>query len=169
MKIWIVVADQREALFYDAGTGAEGRDSPLSSDVPVAERARLVLKISYPQARADSERGADHSGRGLGGNPNQRRRSDGGRSSRRGDHEHFAARIGEEIDRARRGGRFDRLVLGASPSMLQLIRSRLSASSRALLAAEVTQAIPRAHEHALLEQLVPLLTPPPELRAGGHR
>ena len=172
MKIWIVVADQREALFYDAGADGERRDRASSDGVSAGEGARLVLKMSYPDARPDSELRAERPGREFRGSTERRRRSDGEGISRRSDHEHFAARIGEEIDRAGRAGRFDRLVLSASPSMLELIRSKLSAQSRALLAAEVNEGLPRSFEHSPfedLEQVIPELSSPPERRAGEHR
>ena len=161
MRIWIVVADGREALFYDAN-GATGDRNPggLSAD-----RFRLVSRIANPQARphrrlepGGSERVADNDtgdGQGI----------DAERSSRRSDQEYFASRIGEEIDRARRADRFDRLVLGATPGILRMIRGVLSAPSRALLAAEVATDVACSDEDALSAQLG---TPEPLLRAVRH-
>lgn len=164
VKIWIVVADEREALFYDVG--ASGETHGNQSGTPSSDSLFLALKITHPQARPD--RGLESArSSGFAGGTDRRDRSDGGRSARRSDHEHFAARIGEEIDRARSDGRFDRLVLGAPPAMLALIRSKLTAASRALLAAEVAH--PRAVEHEVLEELIPEIPLQPWFRPGAHR
>lgn len=109
MKIWIVLADEQAAFFYDA-RGAKG---PFD----------LVLKIVNPTGRPDRELEAERPGRGFGS------------TTRRED---FARRISEEIERGRNALKFDRLMLVSGPPMLGLIRSALSDPSRSLLAAEVS-------------------------------
>jgi protein required for attachment to host cells len=170
MKIWIVVADEREALFYDAAPGGPREPSPLrtppgaptdglagrSTDSP----CKLMLKITNPQGRPDRERETDRPGRAFSSSTGQRHGIDGERSAERRDQEDFARRIADEIERARYAGNFDRLVLAAGPRMLGLIRAALPAPSRAAVAAEVAKDLVRFEGHALIEHLPREALPP---------
>jgi protein required for attachment to host cells len=165
MKIWIVVADEREALFYDAGPSRSRADLDEASLERGTEGCKLVLKITNPQARPDRELETDRPGRAFSSSTGQRHGIDGERSSRRSDQEDFAKRICDEIDRARHAGNFDRLVLAAGPRMLGLIRGGLSAPSRAAVAAEVAKDLVRFEGRALIEHLPREALPAPSMRA----
>ena len=151
MKIWIVVADERDSLFYDAG----GADGPF----------RLVLKITNPQAAPDGELETERPGVVAFISSTVRPHgSEGERGPRNSEHDDFAKRIADEIDRARHAGSFDRFVLGAASPMLGLIRGALSVPSRAVLAAEVAKDLMRLDERALAEHLLPEPLPKPTPR-----
>jgi hypothetical protein len=86
MKIWIVVADEREALFYNV-SGAERRGIGGEDGSPNGRRAngrfQLVLRLTNPQARPDRELESDRPGRAFSSSTGQRHAIDGERSSRR--------------------------------------------------------------------------------------
>jgi protein required for attachment to host cells len=163
MKIWIVVADEREALFYDAVNPP--RDGIPGVDADPSNSFRLALKITNKDARPDRELESDRPGRAFSSSTGQRHSIDGERSTRRNDQEDFAKRIAVELDRARNAGAVDRIVLGAGPRMLGMIRAALSAPCRALVAAEVAKDLVRFDEQRLREHLPPEALPRPHLRA----
>jgi protein required for attachment to host cells len=168
MKIWIVVADEREALFYDVGNARSRLERVANVDEDGRVRGAgyaLALKITNPHARPDRELETDRPGRAFSSSTGQRHGIDGERSSRRRDQEEFVKRICDEIERARHAGNFDRLVLAAGPRMLGLIRAGLSAPSRATVAAEVAKDLIRFEADELMEHLPREAVPRPSLRA----
>ncbi len=167
MKIWIVVADEREALFYNM-SGAERRGIGGEDGSPNGRRAtgrfQLVLRLTNPQARPDRELESDRPGRAFSSSTGQRHAIDGERSSRRSDQEDFAKRVADDMERARHARKFDRVVLAAGPRMLGLIRAALSDPTRACLAAEIAKDLVRFEGHELLEHLPPKALPQPSFR-----
>jgi protein required for attachment to host cells len=136
----IVVADEREASFFDV----VGPQAPLT----------LASKIENPTARLhDRDLESDRPGRSFNRAAGQRSAVDGDRSSRRSQQEDFARRIAEEIDRERNAETFDRLVLMAGPRMLGLIREALSAPARSLVSAEVPKDLVHSAERAIRDHL----------------
>ena len=140
MKIWIVVADEREALFYDA----KGRHGPFE----------LVSRIRNPVTAPGRDIESDRPGRQMGsaaGGP--RHALDGDRSAHRTAQARFAKRVAAEIERGRAARRFERFVIISGPRMLGLIRGALTAPSRATLAGEVTKDLAHQGEQALDRRL----------------
>jgi protein required for attachment to host cells len=168
MKIWVVVADEREALFYNVG-GAERRGISSEGRWPdgrrVNDRFHLVLRLTNPQARPDRELESDRPGRAFSSSTGQRHAIDGERSARRRDQEDFARRVADEIERSRHARTFDRVVLAAGPRMLGLIRAALSEPARACLAAEIAKDLVRFEGHDLLEHLPQRAVQRPSARA----
>jgi protein required for attachment to host cells len=152
MNIWIVVADEREALFYDASSGSPA-DRELDDGRRWSDAYSLVFKVTNPQARPDRELETDRPGRKFSVSTGQRHAVGGERSTRRTDQENFARRIADEIERARNSRKFDKLVLAAGPRMLGLIRGGLSDSARACLAAEIAKDLVKFEGFELLEHL----------------
>jgi protein required for attachment to host cells len=74
---------------------------------------------------------------------------DGERSTRRARQAGFARRIADEIERARKAGKFDRLVLMCGARMLGLLREAMSASSRELVLVEVPKDMAQHDEPAI--------------------
>jgi protein required for attachment to host cells len=174
MKIWIVVADEREALFYDVPA------KPRSDDVThgrldsggrrLAESDyHLVLKITNPQGRPDRELETDRPGRAFSSSTGQRHGIDGERSSERRHQEDFAKRIADEIEKARYAGSFDRVVLAAGPRMLGLLRASLPTASRNAVSAEIAKDLVRFEGDDLIERLPPETMPPAALRGRRPR
>ncbi|HET9473201.1 MAG TPA: host attachment protein [Steroidobacteraceae bacterium] len=136
MRIRIVVADQAEARFYDAlafarpfkFTGAltnpvaHLRDQDLTSDRP----GRVFNSAAVPGRR----RGAS-----------ARHSTGDERTPRRHATHLFALRVAAELERARRAGRFERLVLVAAPAFLGELRAALPTALRPYVTATVAKDI----------------------------
>ena len=78
MRIWIVVADGREALFYDAN-GARDVATPVGQS---ADHFRLARRIANPQARSDRRLGLGGSGHASSNDTGDGQGIDAERSSR---------------------------------------------------------------------------------------
>lgn len=132
MRIRIVVADQAEARFYDAEPPEAGlRPSGRLRD-PTARLHERELVSDRPgrlferAPAAGGRRGATaHHDTG------------GERSARRYAAVAFARRIAMQLERAQRLGRFDRVVLMASPRFLGTLRRVLSPRLGRCVVAEV--------------------------------
>jgi len=130
MKVRIVIADEREANFFEAS----------KIDGPIAECGSLQNPVA---GLKDTELESDRPGRRFGGGPPGTHHHDvaGERSTERHDLELFAKEVAKRIDAERVANAFDRLVIVAPPKMLGLIRRSLSTQSQALLAGEVPKDI----------------------------
>jgi protein required for attachment to host cells len=166
MKIWIVVADEREALSYEVAADrarqlVAGRDGAR----PAADGGcKLTLKLSNPHALPDRELEADRPGRAFSSSTGQRHGIDGERSMRRTDQQDFAKRVTDAIERGRHAGNFDRVVLAAGPRMLGMLRAGLSDATRNSVAAEVAKDLVRFEGRALMDHLPPEAKPKSFLR-----
>jgi protein required for attachment to host cells len=132
MRLRIVVANQAEAAFYDleSKTGRPRFTTRLTD--PLAHLHDRDFKSDRPGRFSDhaplagGRRGATaHHGTG------------GERSPRKHEAVLFADRIAEQLEQARRGDEFDRLVVMAAPAFLGLLRKALPDSVRMHVAAEV--------------------------------
>jgi len=125
MNVRVVVADEREASFFDL------------HKVRAPPEARGSLRNDA--ARPDRELETDRPGRRFGGANGSRHAVDGERSTERHETEQFAKAVARTLDVARTRNEFDRLVLIAGPRMLGLLREALPAPCRAVVAAEVAK------------------------------
>lgn len=132
MRIRIVVANQAEAAFYDLGSRTEEPRFTTRLTDPIAHLHDRDLKSDRPGRFSNhaqltgGRRGATaHHGTG------------GERSPRKHEAALFAGRIAEQLEQARRGDEFDRLVVMAAPPFLGLLRKALPNSVRLQVAAEV--------------------------------
>jgi protein required for attachment to host cells len=128
MNIRIVVADERQALFFDSTRPSDCRPQG-SVDNPAAG-----LK--------DTDLETDRAGRRFGGGANgtaTHHGVNGERSTERHELTLFAKEVGQRIDADRVGHKFDKLVLVAPPKMLGLIRQALPSQSQSLLAGEIAK------------------------------
>jgi protein required for attachment to host cells len=154
MKNWIVVADQREALFYEmTGTSRLDPSDPDTAARLAHDGCRLALKITNPRAKPDRELETDRPGRGHSSSVGQRHGMDGERSTQRSAEQDFAKRIAEEMAKAHETGGFDRAVLAAGPRMLGLIRAVLPDTVRSALSAEVARDLVRFEGRELIDHL----------------
>jgi protein required for attachment to host cells len=129
MNVRVVVADEREACFFDL---AKLRAPPV-------ERGSL----RNDAARPDRELETDRPGRRFGGTNGNRHAVDGERSTERHEAALFAKSVARSLDVARTRNEFDRLVLIAAPRMLGLLRNALPAPCRAVVCAEVAKDLVR--------------------------
>ena len=132
MRVRILVANQAEAAFYDLGSRTG--------------QPRLTTRLADPLAHLhDRDLKSDRPGRFSNHAPLVGRRrgataqhgAGGERSPRKHEAVLFAGRIAAQLEQARRGGEFDRLVVMAAPAFLGLLRKALPNSLRSQVAAEV--------------------------------
>jgi protein required for attachment to host cells len=122
MRIWIVVADEREALFYDA----KGPHGPFELALTIRSSAMAPGREPQPDRPAWISAGGGEPRHALEGNGAQRMAE-------------FAKEVAAEIERARTSRRFERFVIMSAARMLGLIRGALTPESRAALAGEVVK------------------------------
>jgi protein required for attachment to host cells len=124
-KVRIVVADEREANFFD-GSKADG---------PLTARGEMRNETA---GMKDIELETDREGRRFGGGGHHHG-VDGERSTERHELTLFAKEVADRIDKDRVNREFDKLVIVAPPRMLGLLRQSLSAPSQAMLAGEISK------------------------------
>jgi protein required for attachment to host cells len=150
----IVVADRGEARFYNIGPAASWQ---------------VAGRLVDPKARLhDRDLVSDRPGRVFDRAPpaNGRRgavahhATDGERSPRKHEATLFARRIVAELERARRQGRFDKLLLIAGPPFLGVLRTALTKSLRAMTIAEVPKDLVHRPERIVRTYVSDALTQP---------
>lgn len=139
-KYRILVADQAEAIFYDAAT--------------LTGAPREVGRISDPLARLhDRDLATDRPGRcheRMGATRHSVQRED---TPRRTEALRFARRIARRLDDARRRDEFDQLVVVAGPPFLGLVRQQLSGPTRARVATEIRRDLVHSAPEVLAQKL----------------
>jgi len=149
MKIYIAVADQSEARFYEV----EHPAGPL----------KLTGKLADPKAHLhDRDFNSDRAGRMADGGPlagGRQGASSHGTESERRPREHearlFAQQIAAALEHTYRERGIERLILMAGPRFLGLLREELSAPVRALVAEEIHKDLVHAPEGVVLSHLPP--------------
>ncbi|MFI4868128.1 MAG: host attachment protein [Steroidobacterales bacterium] len=147
MKIYIAVADQSEARFYEV----EHPAGPL----------RLTGQLTDPKAHLhDQEFTSDRAGRMSDGGPigsGRHGASSHGTESERRPRERearlFAQQIAAAIEHAHRDGHIERLILMAGPRFLGLLREELSPAVRGLVTEEIHKDLVHEPESAVLSHL----------------
>jgi len=140
MNVRVVVADEREANFFDLAK-AQSSPQPCGS-------------LRNEAARPDRELETDRPGRRFGGTDGNRHAVDGERSTERHAMEQFAKEVAQTLDGARTRHEFDRLVIVAGPRMLGLLRDALSEPCRSVVAAEVAKDLVH-HDPVAIRDSVP--------------
>lgn len=136
----ILVADQAEAIFYDA---------PTLSAAP-----KEVARISDPLARLhDRDFGSERPGRSHESQGEVRHSIQREQTPRRTEAKRFARRIARRLDDARRKDEFERLVVVAGPPFLGLVREELTGPTRARLAFEIRKDLVHSPPGVLARQL----------------
>jgi protein required for attachment to host cells len=143
MNVRIVVADERQASFYDAVT-------PKS---PLTERASLHNERS---GKRDIEMESDRPGRrfggtGVGGAEGHHHGVTGEKSTVHHELTLFAKEVARKIETDRARNEFDRLVLVAGPKMLGLLRQSLSNPTQSMLAGSISKDILRQGPEVILK------------------
>lgn len=138
MNVRIVVADERQASFYDA----------VTPKAPLMERGSLQNERG---GRRDIDLETDRAGRRYGGTSGVSHGSgqvqghhhgvDGEKSTVQHELTLFAKEVARKIETDRARNEFDRLVLVAGPKMLGLLRQSLSNPTQSMLAGEISKDI----------------------------
>jgi protein required for attachment to host cells len=138
MNVRVVVADEREADFFDIA----GVHTPLEP--------RGVLTNEFAGLK-DRDLETDRPGRGFNRGTPGRHALDGERSTKWHEIEQFAREVAHALDEARVRHEFDRLVIVAGPKMLGLIRESLPAPCRSVIAAEIAKDLVHQESEAIRE------------------
>jgi len=126
----VVVADRAEARFFD---------------LVKRNALRPAGRLSHPDSRLyDRDLKSD-------------RPHDGNESPREHEADIFAHEISAALDRERAAGKFERLMLVASPSFLGTLRSVLSKSLRGAVVAEVAKDLVHESDRELESRLPEIL------------
>lgn len=141
MNVRVVVADSRQANFFDAGKPAG----------PWTQRGSLHNEAA---GMKDIDLETDREGRRFGGTAGHHHGVNGERSTERHELTSFAREVAQNIEAARVAHEFDRLVIVAGPRMLGLLREELPQPCREALAAEVAKDL-SAQDVAALRDAVP--------------
>lgn len=141
MNVRIVVADEREAQFFDAVT--------LTS---LTGRGTLINEAGR---KKDGELETDRPGRRSAGPSavGHHHGVTGEKSTVQHALTLFAKEVAKRIDADRVKNEFDKLVLVAGPKMLGLLRRSLPTPSQSLLAAEVSKDLTHQSQAAILKAL----------------
>ena len=136
MNVRIVVADERQAQFFDA----------VTPKAPLTARGMVVNEAG---AKRDSDLETDRPGRRYGG---MNGASNGGghaqghhhgvngeRSTWQHDLTLFTKEVAKRIDADRTRNEFDKLVLMAGPKVLGLLRQSLTTPTQSLVASEISK------------------------------
>ena len=142
MNIRIVVADERQANFFDTAA--------LNS--PLAPRGSMYNAIA---GLKDRDLESDREGRRFGGTDGHHHGVDGERSTEQHELTLFAKEVGRRIDASRIKHEFDKLILVAPPKMLGLLRQSLPQPSQTLLAAEVAKDVVHQGPNAIRDVVPP--------------
>jgi protein required for attachment to host cells len=138
MNLRIVVADERQANFFDTTALNAPLHSQGSMHNPTAGRKDRDLETDREGRRFGGTAGVTH---GSGTAQSHHHGVDGERSTERHELTLFAKEVAQRIEAGRVNHEFEKLVLVAPPKMLGLLRQSLPATSQALLAAEVPKDI----------------------------
>jgi protein required for attachment to host cells len=125
MNVRIVVADERQAAFFDASTP----QGPLAISGGVENGTA---------GKRDSELETDRAGRRFGG-AGQRHAVNGERSTVQHELTHFARAVAQRINDGRNRREFDKLVLVAPPKMLGMLRQALPEPCKSAIATEIAK------------------------------
>jgi protein required for attachment to host cells len=141
-RIRIVVADQAEAIFYDAPSlRARPQEVGRISD-PVAHLHDRDLMSDRPGRSYESVGGARHA--------IERENDPRSREAIR-----FAKRIARRLDEARRHDEFEELIVVAGPPFLGLMRAELSGPTRKRVVHEVHKDLVHSPVEALWQHIPP--------------
>ncbi|MGH8177159.1 MAG: host attachment protein [Steroidobacter sp.] len=139
MNVRVVVADEREANFFDAAKFG----APLSARGTIENPAGGLKDIDLE---------TDREGRRFGGTGHHHG-VDGERSTERHETEQFARAVARRIDEDRVKHEFDKLVIVAGPRMLGLLRQELPETCRNVLAGEIPKDLLHHGTDAIREAL----------------
>jgi protein required for attachment to host cells len=136
-QTWIVVADSTRARLF-----------------ALAERSRQLLEIDdlvHPESRVrDRNLVSDRPGRTFDSRGRGRHAKQPEHSAHEVQVEEFAQAVARRLERGRRNGKFDRLVVVAGPRFAGRLHGHLSAATRALIRREVHKNLVRRTEATIL-------------------
>lgn len=150
MKVRVVVADERQANFFDASKYGAPLALRASLENPSGGKKDIDLETDRPGRRFGGASGVGH-GRG----PQQAHHHgvDGERSTERHELALFAKEVAQKIYNDRVKHEFDRLVIIAGPKMLGLLRQELPETCKGVIAGEISKDLAQRGEDAIRNAL----------------
>ncbi len=122
------------------------------------ERLQEIADLSHPESRLhDTELSSDLPGRTFDSHGQGRHAMEQATDPKEREAQAFAVEIARHIDRGRREGSFDALVLVAPPKFLGRLRQKLSKSARDTLVAELDKNLLEADGKTLERHVSALL------------
>lgn len=146
MNVRIVVADERQANFFDAVTPKAPLTARGSLINESGGKKDIELESDRPGRRYGGTGGVNHAGQAQG----HHHGVNGERSTEQHDLTIFAKEVARRIDAGRARNEFDKLVLVAAPKMLGLLRQSLPTPSQSLLAEAISKDIVHQGPEAIL-------------------
>ena len=150
MNVRVVVADERQANFFDASKYGAPLALRASLENPTGGKKDIDLETDRPGRRFGGASGVRH---GSGSQQAHHHGVNGERSTEQHELTLFAKEVAQKIDGDRLKQEFDRLVIIAGPKMLGLLRQSLPTPSHSLLAAEVSKDLTHQSQAAILKAL----------------
>lgn len=136
MNIRIVVADERQAAFFDVSRPETGLADRGMLENPAGGLKDTDLETDRAGRRYGGTTGASH---GEAGPQSHHHGVDGERSAERHELTLFAKQVGQRIEADRVNHEFDKLVIMAPPRMLGLLRQQLPPSTQSMVAGEIAK------------------------------
>jgi protein required for attachment to host cells len=152
MNVRIVVADERQASFFDAVTPKSPMTERGSLHNERGGKRDIDLESDRPGRRYGGTNGVSHGGSGVEGHHHG---VTGEKSTVQHELTLFAKEVARRIETDRARNEFDRLVLVAGPKMLGLLRQSLSNPTQSMLAGEISKDILR-HGPDVILKAVPI-------------
>jgi protein required for attachment to host cells len=146
MNVRIVVADERQANFFDAVTPKAPLTARGSLINESGGKKDIELETDRAGRRYGGANGVSHGGQAQG----HHHGVNGERSTEQHDLTIFAKEVAKRIDAGRTNNEFDKLVLVAAPKMLGLLRQSLNSPAQSMLAGTVSKDIVHQGEDAIL-------------------
>lgn len=151
MNVRIVVADERQANFFDAVTPKAPLTARGSLINESGGKKDIELESDRPGRRYGGSNGVSHGGAAQG----HHHGVNGERSTEQHDLTIFAKEVARRIEAGRARHEFDKLVLVAAPKMLGLLRQSLPTTSQSLLAETICKDIVHQGPDAILRVIPP--------------
>jgi protein required for attachment to host cells len=145
MNVRIVVADERQASFYDAVTPKSPMTERGSLHNERGGKRDIDLETDRPGSRTGGTSAAGNGGSG------HHHGVTGEKSTVQHELTLFAKEVARRIETDRARNEFDRLVLVAGPKMLGLLRQSLSSPTQSMLAGEISKDILRQGPEVILK------------------
>ena len=142
MNVRVVVADERQANFFD--TSRHG--GPLALRASIENPAGGMRDIELETDRPGRRFGGGAAGAGQ---PANHHGVDGERSTEQHELALFAKEVAQKIDSGRVKHEFDKLVLIAGPKMLGLLRQELPDTCKGIIAGEISKDLAQHSEDAI--------------------
>lgn len=147
MNVRIVVADERQANFFDAVTPRAPLTARGSLINESGGKKDIELETDRAGRRYGGSNGVSHGGSQVQGHHHG---VNGERSTEQHDLTIFAKEVARRIDAGRARNEFDKLVLVAAPKMLGLLRQSLPTPSQSLIAGAISKDIVHQGTDAIL-------------------